>query len=91
MCSVLLRSVLMYVTNTMAYKLMYIHNDDTQNYPLCRLKLAVEAFYQFNLINQPIKIQNNSPKLLSQRIRKQYYKTLGTSVIIYIIFSLLSE
>ena len=57
MYSVLLRSDLMYITNTMADKLMYINNDETQNYPLCRLKLAVEAFYQFNLINQPIKIQ----------------------------------
>ena len=31
-----------------------------------------------NLINQPIKIQSNYPKLLSQRIRKRYDKTLGT-------------
>ena len=30
---------------------------------------------------QPIKIQLKSPKLLSQRIRKRYYKTLETSVI----------
>ena len=28
----------------MADKLMYIPNDDTQNYPLCRLKLLVEKF-----------------------------------------------
>ena len=28
----------------MAYKLMYIPNDDTQNYPFCRLKLVVEMF-----------------------------------------------
>ena len=31
-------------------------------------------------MNQPIKIQWKSLKLLSQRIRKRYYKTLGTSV-----------
>ena len=28
----------------MADKLMYIPNDDTQNYPLCRLPLVVETF-----------------------------------------------
>ena len=27
---------------TMADKLMYISNNDKQNYPLCRLKLVVE-------------------------------------------------
>ena len=29
---------------TMADKLMYIPNDDTQNYPFCRLKFVVEMF-----------------------------------------------
>ena len=29
---------------TMTDKLMYIPNDDTQNYPFCRLKLVVETF-----------------------------------------------
>ena len=28
----------------MADTLMYIPNDDTQNYPSCRLQLAVETF-----------------------------------------------
>ena len=28
---------------TMAYKLMYIPNDDTQYYPFCRSQLVVEA------------------------------------------------
>ncbi len=28
----------------MADKLMYIPNNDAQNYPLCRLKLMVETF-----------------------------------------------
>ena len=32
-------------------------------------------------MKQPFKIQWKSPKLLSQRIRKRYYKTYGTSVI----------
>ena len=42
---------------TMVDTLMYIPNDDTQNYPYCRLQLAVEIICTFNLINQPIKIQ----------------------------------
>ena len=29
---------------TMADKLMYIPNDDTEYYPFCRLKLVVETF-----------------------------------------------
>ena len=37
----------------MADKLMYIQNDDTQNYPFRRIKLVVETL---NLINQPIKV-----------------------------------
>ena len=32
-----------------------------------------------NLMNQPIKVQH-IPKLLSQRLRKCYYKTLGSSI-----------
>ena len=32
----------------MADELMYIHNDDTQNYPFCRLQLVVETFENFN-------------------------------------------
>ena len=32
-------------------------------------------------MNQPIKIQEKSPMLVSQLMRKRYYKTLGTSVI----------
>ena len=29
----------------MADKWMYIPNDDSQNYPFCRLQLVVESFY----------------------------------------------
>ena len=57
----------------MADKLMYIPNDVTQSYTICRLQWVVETFkHQF---------QWKSPKLLSQRTRKRYYTTLGTSVI----------
>ena len=55
----------------MADKLMYIPNDDAQNYPLCKLQFTVETFEH--------KIEK-SPKLLSQRMRKRYYKVLGASV-----------
>ena len=33
-----------YRDKTMADELMYIPNDDTQNYPICRLLLMVETF-----------------------------------------------
>ena len=52
----------------MAYKLIYVLNDGTQNYPLFKGKS-----------NEPT--NQKSPKFLRQRIRKLYYKTLGTSVI----------
>ena len=45
----------------MAYKLMYILNDDTQNYPFCRLQLVVDPF-GLNIMNKPIKIQSKSSK-----------------------------
>ena len=57
-------------------KFMYIPNDDTQNYLFCRLKLVVETFKHSTVWA----IQSN-PKFLSQRIRKRYHKSLGTSVI----------
>ena len=59
---------------------MYIPNNDTQNYSLYWLQLVVQTF-DAQLNEPPIKIQPKSQKLLSQRIRICYYKTLGTSVI----------
>ena len=59
---------------------MCTSNDDTQNYPLCRLQLVVKTLdTQHMIINQQIKIQYL--KLLSQQKRKCYSKTLGTNVI----------
>ena len=59
----------------------YILNDDTLNYPFSRLKLVVETFeYSTQLYEPTIQNSLNSQKLLSQRIRKCYSKTLGTSV-----------
>ncbi len=55
-------------------KLMNIPNDDTQNYPYCRIQLVDTQ------LDEPSKlIQRKSQKLLSQPMRKCYYKTLGTS------------
>ena len=53
----------------MADNLIFIFNDNTQIYPFCRLKLAVETLY--TQLNGPT--NNNSvklPKLLNQQIRK---------------------
>ena len=58
----------------MAHKLMYTNNDAKQNYPFYRYQLVVETFEP---TNQNVMIV---PKVVSQRIRKLYYKTLGTCV-----------
>ena len=49
----------------MADKWMYIPNDDTQNYPLCRKQLVVETLdtNQSNLIKSP------QGKVVKQQIR----------------------
>ena len=62
-------------------KLMYIPNDDTQNYPFCRLQLKLLKLLNTQL-NEPTN-QNSikSSKLLHNRIRKRWFKTLGTSVL----------
>ena len=36
-------------------QLMYIFNDDTQNYPFCRLQIGGGNVTTLNLLNQPIK------------------------------------
>ena len=52
----------------MAYRLMYITNDDTQNYPFCRLKLVVEMLKHSKTNQNSLKCR----KLLGQQIRKGY-------------------
>ena len=54
----------------MADKLLYIPDNDTQNYPFCRLKLVVET------LKPPI---NEVPKVVEPTNKN--YKTLGASVI----------
>ena len=43
---------------TMADKLIYIPNEDTQNYPFCRLLLVVET-----QLNEPTKHNSNKKSL----------------------------
>ena len=58
----------------MVSKFMYIPNNDTQNYPICKSKSVVKR-----LNTQLNKLTNlnllKSPKLLSKQIRKHYTKT----------------
>ena len=64
----------------MADKLMFIPHDDAQNYPFSILQLVVETLNtQLNDLTNKNLLQ--SPKFLSQRPIKHYYKTFGTSVI----------
>ena len=58
----------------MADKLIYKPNDDTQNYPFCRLQILVKTFGHLT------KETENQNSIKVPRIRKHYYKTLGSSV-----------
>ena len=60
----------------MAVKLMYIPNNDTKNYPFCRLKSVVDMFeYSSYRTNQSKFI------IVPKVIKAINKKTLGTSVI----------
>ena len=56
----------------MAYKLMYIPNNNTQNYPFCRLQLMVETYGQWaltesinqNLVKVPKVVKSTNKKSL---------------------------
>ena len=58
---------------------MFIPNDYTQNYPLCRLQFVVETFGYTTAWTNQSKF-NEVPKFL-KLISKRYYKTLVTIVI----------
>ena len=65
----------------MADKLMYIPNDDTQNYLFCRLKLMV-----IKRLNTQLNESNNQnspkvPKFGKPTNKKTFYKTFRTSAI----------
>ena len=59
----------------MADLLMYIPNEDTQNYPFCRLQLVIKTVELNTQLYEP-KNQNliKVPKFSSQRRRNRYYK-----------------
>ena len=60
---------------TMTDKLMYIPNDDTQNFPLCGFQLVFETLWTNH------STFNDSPQsYLTNCIRKCNYKTLETSI-----------
>ena len=60
----------------MGDKCLYIPNDNTQNYSICRLKLVLETFEHLNLMKQPIK----SPQsCLTNEWENVIIKTLRTS------------
>ena len=64
----------------MADKFIHLTNDDTQCYPFFRLQLVVVTFGHSSWwTNQSNSLE--SPKLLNQRIRKHYKRTLGTCVL----------
>ena len=62
---------------TMPDKLVFIPNDDAQNYPSVDYNYWLKSFAtQLNESKF-----NKFPKLLRHQIKKRYYKTLGTSVV----------
>ena len=65
----------------MADKLMNITNNKTSNYPLLYITNSGWNVWTLYLMKKNDQNLLKSPKLISQRIRKCYYKTLGTSVI----------
>ena len=60
----------------MAQKLMYIPNDDIENYPFCRLQSWFKTFQPTNQNSMKV------PKVVKPINKKKgYYKTLGAVVI----------
>ena len=53
----------------MADKLMCTSNDDTQNYPFCRLQLVVKTFGHSTYDNEPTN-QNSIPKVVKPTKKK---------------------
>ena len=63
----------------MADKLMYISNDNNQNYPFCILQLVVEMLGHIKILYKKTEVIDEL--LMNWWIRKCHYKTLGTSLI----------
>ena len=60
----------------MVDKFIYIHNDDTHNYPFCTLQLVVESFLHFQ---QSEPTNQNSIKV--PKVIKTTNKILGNTLI----------
>ena len=75
----MVKSFIFILKRTFKY-LLSTFNDDTKNNTFCSLKFET---FELNQLNEPAN-QNLliSKKLLSQRTKKCYYKTLGTCVIV---------
>ena len=77
MCLIVCPCAVIQRDKTVANTLMFIPNENIQNYQFCRLQLEVKTLdTQRNESNNKNLLK--SPKLFSQQIRKQCYKTLGT-------------
>ena len=63
----------------MADAFMYILNDDSQNYPFCRLQLVFEMFDHKIKKKKKSKL-NKSPQKFKATKERFCYKTLGTSI-----------
>ena len=72
----------------MGDKCLYIPNDNTQDYPICRLKLVLETFEHSNLMNQPIEIHISPQSCLTNEWENVIIKSLGTSVMNSLLSSL---
>ena len=62
---------------------MYIPNDDTQNYPLCKSKLGVKTFEQSTIWSNQSRF-TKVPKVVKPRMGKRYYKTNVISPYLYV-------
>ena len=62
-------------------KLMYIPNEDEQNYTFCRLKLLNAKVWKHTLFELTYQYLIEVPKVFMQRMRERTCKTLGTTII----------
>ena len=62
----------------MTDKLMYIPNEDTQNYPYCRLQLVVKTFWTLNLNEPANQYSRKVLKVVRQRIRNAILRNKRT-------------
>ena len=63
----------------MADILMYIPNDNTQNYPFCILQLVVKTFGHSTKWTNQSKFNKSLQRCKNQGIRERCYKTFGTN------------